>query len=102
MLQLINVLTGTHSFKVKPSDAIEDVKQYLENALGLPIEQQRLSYRDQELDNSAAIASNNIKEDTILKLDSSIAVLIPMAGKFTDYFSLKQANGVLLFLTFTF
>lgn len=65
----IKTLTGyTFTVDVEPSDAIEQVKQKIQDTQGIPPDQQRLLFDGEELEDGRTLGEYDIREDSILHL----------------------------------
>lgn len=59
----------TLTFQVEPTDTIEDVKQKVEDEIGMPIPDQRMQFEGEELNDPATLDDYNIKNGDTLFLD---------------------------------
>ena len=53
---------------VEPSDTIENVKQKIQDRIGIVIENQRLTYAGKELENNRTLSDYNIQKEAILQV----------------------------------
>lgn len=53
---------------VEPSDTIENVKQKIQDRIGVAIEDQRLIYAGKELENNRTLSDYNIQKEAILQI----------------------------------
>lgn len=57
-----------HLITVTPSDSIEELKGKIEELLGLPLEEQRLIFRAQQLENSHTLSYYNVQDMSTISL----------------------------------
>jgi ubiquitin len=65
----VQTLTGkTITLEVDPLDSIGIVKQKIQHKVGVPPDQQRLNFADQNLDDCCTISDYSIQKDSTLNL----------------------------------